>query len=97
MEQAWSGLPRGWFLSNLRRASTLAGGQADSFLHAFNRDFTHPVEKDGREHVEYVPDVAPGLTELRAQSELTCEQVAERMGVLPAVVEWLETGDDPDL
>lgn len=26
-----------------------------SFLHAFNRDFTHPVVKDGREHVEYVP------------------------------------------
>ena len=34
--------------ANLERASL-------SFLHAFNRDFTRPVEKDGREHVEYVP------------------------------------------
>ena len=34
--------------ANLKRAPL-------SFLHAFNRDFTHPVVKDGREHVEYVP------------------------------------------
>ena len=34
--------------ANLERASL-------SFLHAFNRDFTRPVSKDGREHVEYVP------------------------------------------
>ena len=34
--------------ANLDRASL-------SFLHAFNHDFTHPVENDGREHVEYVP------------------------------------------
>lgn len=33
---------------SLERAST-------RFLHAFNCDFTHPVEKDGYEHVEYVP------------------------------------------
>ena len=34
--------------ANLERASL-------SFLHEFNRDFTRRVEKDGREHVEYVP------------------------------------------
>ena len=34
--------------ANLERASL-------SFLHRFNWDFTHPVQKDGREHVEYVP------------------------------------------
>lgn len=34
--------------ANLDRASV-------SFLHAFNLDFTRSVEKDGHEHVEYVP------------------------------------------
>ena len=29
MAKAWSGLTRGSFLSSLRRASTLAGGQAE--------------------------------------------------------------------
>ena len=26
-----------------------------AFLHEFNRDFTRPVEKNGREHIDYVP------------------------------------------
>ncbi len=34
--------------ANLSRA-------AIGFLHDFNRDLTKPVEKDGREHIEYVP------------------------------------------